>query len=76
MATEVLADLPTRIRAARDVVNDRKKAYNLALAQWKDLIVEAVDSGMTQTQVAAMAGVAKGRIHAVLVASQPDADDA
>jgi hypothetical protein len=76
MATEVAQDLPTRLRKARTVAADAKRAYELALEQRDALIVEAVDDhAMTQTAVAELAGVAKGRITPILAKAGRDADD-
>lgn len=72
MPTEVIPDLPARIRAAAAAVTDRKAAYVLALQQRNLLIEQAVDEGMQQQAVADLAGVRKGRISAILAGSQPD----
>lgn len=71
----VLTDLPARIKAAAADTRDAKEAYDLATEQRNRLIVEAVDGGMTQQAVAALAGVAKGRISAILAGSQADDDE-
>lgn len=68
----VLTDLPTRIKAAAEETRDAREAYDLATEQRNKLIVEAVDGGMTQKEVATLAGVAKGRISAILAGSQAD----
>ena len=73
--TEVLPDLTPRLRAATAAVRDAKDAYELALQQRDELVVEAIDSGMSQKAVAAIAGVAKGRISAILASSQAGDDD-
>ena len=73
MAQLVAQDLPARIRAAVEDVDDTRDAYRLSLEVRDKLIVEAIDSGMTQKQVAAMAKVQKGRISAIL--SNSEADD-
>lgn len=73
MPTEVAKDLPTRLKAAAADVADTRKAHELSLAARDELIVEAIDvEGMSQKSVAALAGVAKGRISAILAGSQPD----
>jgi len=70
--TEVLPDLTPRIKAAAAAVADAKEAYDLALEQRDQLIVDAIDGGMSQQAVATIAGVAKGRISAILASSQAD----
>jgi hypothetical protein len=72
MATTVLADREARLKAAARHVADCKKAYDLALEQRDELVVEAVDEGMSQLAVARCIGVAKGRISVILAASQGD----
>lgn len=69
---EVLTDLPARLEAAAKEVRERKDAYNLALQQRNELIVAAVDDGMSQKKVADLAGIHKGRMTAILAGSQPD----
>lgn len=64
---EVAQDLPTRLRAASAAVRDADAAKRLRLKQRDELIFEAIDThGMTQLEVAAIVGVAKGRISAIL----------
>lgn len=72
--TEVAQDLPARLKAAAADVSDTRKAHELSLAARDELIVRAIDvEGMSQKAVADLAGVAKGRISAILASSQPDA---
>lgn len=71
---EVLQDMPTRLRAAAAAVRDTKTAYDLALEGRDELVVEAIDDGMSQMTVADAIGVKKGRISAILANSQPDED--
>lgn len=72
-AAEVAQDMPTRLRKSREAVKDAKSAYDLRLTHWKGLIREAIDEhGMSQLEVAKLAGVAKGRISAIL--AEPDDD--
>lgn len=73
--SQVLADLPARIKAAAEDVRDAKDAYDLALAQRDELIVDAIDQGMSQLKVADLAGVRKGRISAILANSQAGDDE-
>jgi predicted XRE-type DNA-binding protein len=74
MPTEVAQNLPARLKAAAADVGDTRKAYELSLAARDELIVEAIDvEGMSQKAVADLAGVAKGRISAIL--AKPDDDE-
>lgn len=70
---QVLVDYRERIPAAAAAARDAKEAYDLRVKQRDELIVAAVDEGMTQQAVAALAGVAKGRISAIL--AKPGDDD-
>lgn len=73
MPSKVATDLPARLTAAAAAVDDARRAYQLALAQRDELVVEAIDhEGMSQQSVAALIRVKKGRIHAILAGSQPD----
>lgn len=69
---EVLADLPARLKAAAADVADAKGAWEHALKLRDELVVQAVDEGMTQRQVAKLIGVHFGRITPILAGSQPD----
>jgi predicted XRE-type DNA-binding protein len=68
---EVAHDLPARLRAAAAAVKDAEGALRLRLRHRKELILEAIDDeGMSQQEVAKLAGVAKSRISAIL--AHPD----
>lgn len=54
---EVLSDLAPRLEAARGAVEDARTALGLAIERRNELIVAGVDEGMTQSRVAALAGV-------------------
>lgn len=54
---EVLADLAPRLQAAGWAVEDARTALGLAIERRNELIVAGVDEGMTQSRVAALAGV-------------------
>lgn len=74
MATEVAKDMPSRLRAAAAAVKDADDALRLKLKHRRELILEAIDEqGMSQLQVAKLAGVAKSRISAIL--ASPDDED-
>lgn len=63
---EVLPDLIPRIRAAAAEARDATDAASLRQRQRDELIVAAVDQGISQRAVAEAAGVSKGRIIAIL----------
>jgi predicted XRE-type DNA-binding protein len=72
--TEVAQDLASRLRAAAAAVKDAEGALRLRHQQRNRIIVEAIDEeGMSQMAVADLAGVAKGRISAIL--AKPDDDE-
>jgi predicted XRE-type DNA-binding protein len=75
--TKVVAtEFPARLAKAAVAARDAEEAWRLAIEQRDELIVEAIDvHGMPQTAVAELVGVRKGRIHAILVGSQPDAGE-
>jgi predicted XRE-type DNA-binding protein len=74
MPRVVAQDMPARLAAAADAVDDTGKAHRLALAQRRELIFEAVDrEGMAQRAVAKLARVAQSRVSAIL--AHPDDDD-
>lgn len=66
MAREVVPDLLPRIAKAAAAVRDADDAFRLAVRARDELIVEAVDEGITQRAVAERAKLSKGRIIAIL----------
>ena len=73
IAAAVATDLPTRLHKAAVEARDAEDAYKLAIERRDKIVVEALDvHGMSQTAVAGIIGVRKGRIHGILVASQAD----
>jgi len=71
---EVAQDLPTRLKKSAAAVKDAKGSYELRIKQRDQLVREAIDEhGMSQIAVADLAGVAKGRISAIL--AKPDDDE-
>ena len=76
IAAAVATDLPTRLHKAATEARDAEEAWQLALARRDAIVVEAIDvHGMSQTSVAEIIGVRKGRVHGILVASQADAGE-
>jgi predicted XRE-type DNA-binding protein len=74
MPRAVAQDMPARLAAAADAVDDTGKAHRLALQHRRELIFEAVDrEGMAQRAVAKLARVAQSRVSAILAA--PDDDE-
>jgi len=73
-SAEVAHDLPARLTAAQAAVKDAESALRLRLRHRRQLILEAIDEeGMSQQEVAKLAGVAKSRISAIL--ASPDDDE-
>lgn len=56
-----------RLRAATVAHRDAQEVAEKCAKRWRALIVEAIDAGMTQADVAALAGVSRARIHHVIV---------
>lgn len=70
----VSSEVKIRLEKAADEMRDRKVAYDLAVQQRDQLVLEAIDlHGMAHGAVADAIGVAKGRISAILAGSQPGA---
>lgn len=72
----VAEEVRVRLDKAQAEVRDRHEAWRAALEQRDAIVVEAVDvHGASQLAVANVLGVAKGRVSAILVGSQPDVDE-
>lgn len=71
----VLQPMPKRLREAAARVRELSAPVDDARRDLNQLVVEAIDEGMSQREVAACIGVAKARIHAILTKSDPDDDD-
>jgi len=69
-AKSVLDGMPARLQAARDHVRDARVALQNALLLRNRAIVEAIDGGMSQSKVAAYAGI--GQPTVVKVLARPD----
>ncbi|MCW2754646.1 MAG: hypothetical protein JWQ32_2057 [Marmoricola sp.] len=65
-AQEVVPDLLPRIRAAATDVRDATDAAQLAQRLRDQLIVQAVDAGISHRHIATAAGISKSRIVAIL----------
>lgn len=65
-AHEVVPDLLPRIEAAALEYSDARDAAELAQRLRDQLIVQAVDAGVSHRHIAAAAGVSKSRIVAIL----------
>lgn len=74
IAAPVLNDLADQLRDAAAAYKQRKAAAKEAGQHLNRLVMEALNSGMSQLTVAGLIGVAKGRIHAIIVASDPEED--
>lgn len=76
LAKAVATDLPARLHQLAVEARDAEEAAKVALERRDRVVVEAVDvHGMPQSAVAEIIGVAKGRIHGILVNSQRDAGE-
>lgn len=64
-----------RLKKAAATVAERKKAYQLALKQRNEIIVEAVDDGYPQTSAARNAGVKQPHITRIIAGSYDDVQD-
>ncbi len=72
-AAAVLQDITPRLEQAVADVEDGRLQLELALERRDRLIVQAVDEGMRQSQVAALAKVSAPHVVKILAKSQPDA---
>lgn len=68
--SEVVPDLLPRIKAATYAAHDCEDAWRLRIRQRDDLILEASDAGVSQRAIADAAQVSRGRVVAILCASQ------
>jgi predicted XRE-type DNA-binding protein len=75
MAHPVLTDMKPRLEAAAADLADARDRYKAALELRNELVMAAVDHGMSQRHVAAAAHVAVSRISALLLAGAPDEND-
>jgi hypothetical protein len=66
VVSEVVPDLLPRIAAAKRAVEDATDALKDRRQQRDDLIVRAVDAGVSQREIAAAAGVKQPRIIRIL----------
>lgn len=73
---EVAGGMAERIAAAAVEVEDARDALTLAVARRNELIVAAVDAGMTQTTAARLAGLKPPSLIAILARSYADAEPA
>lgn len=71
----VSSEVKVRLEKAATDVSDSKEAYELAVERRDQLVLEAIDlHGMAHGAVADAIGVARGRISAILGASQSGDD--
>lgn len=66
---EVLADMAPRLESAATEVEDARKALDLALERRNELIVAAVDQGMTQRRIAALSRIGSPHVIRILAAA-------
>lgn len=73
MPQTVIEDLSPRLKKAAAEVTDARDAYRLRVKALKKLVVQAVDEGMSQRQIAAAAGYkSAGRITQILAEGEDD----
>lgn len=72
MAPAVLTDMNPRLQAAAAAVASARDSHLAKLELRDELVVAAVDQGMSQRVVARAAGVSVARVCAILVNSQYD----
>lgn len=60
--------IAARLAAATVAHKDAQEVAKDAAKKWRRLIVEGIDAGMRQADVAELAGVSRARLHAILVA--------
>ena len=70
MVSTVLTDMSPRLVAAAGAVKDAREALADATEVRDQLVVQAIDQGMTQRAVATAAGVSVPRVCAILASSQ------
>jgi len=66
MPEEVLPDYLPRVSKLSRMVRDAEDAWRLLLRQRDEVIVDAVDNGISQRAVAAAAGMSRGRVVGIL----------
>jgi len=72
MVTTVLTDMNPRLVAAAAAVSSTKDAHSAAVELRNELVVAAIDQGMSQRVVAKSAGISVARVCAILAGSQDD----
>ena len=72
MPTDVLTDMKPRLEAAATAVTSARDKHHAEMQLRDQLVVAAVDQGMSQRAVARAAGVSVARVCAILVNSDPD----
>lgn len=76
IAKAVALGLPKKIHELAVEARDAEEAWKLAIERRDEAIVEAIDvEGVPQTAVAEWAGFTPGRVHGILVKSQPGAGE-
>lgn len=68
----VLTDMKPRLEAAGREVTSTRDAHRAALEVRDELVITAVDHGMSQRAVAAAAGITVARVCAILVHGYPE----
>lgn len=71
MPSTVLTDMKPRLEASAAAVTSTRDAHLAELEVRNQLVVAAVDHGMSQRAVARAAGISVARVCAILVGSDP-----
>jgi hypothetical protein len=65
--TEVAETIAIRLDAARVAHQDAQEIAAGAAATFRGLVIEAIEAGMRQADVAAIAHVSRARLHQIMV---------
>ena len=65
--TETGDAIAERLRQATVAHRDAQEVAQLAVKKWRALVLEAIDTGIAQKDVAKLAGVSRARVHAIVV---------
>jgi hypothetical protein len=72
MVSVVLTDMKPRLEAAAAAVTSTRDAHRAEVELRNQLVVAAIDQGMSQRVTAAAAGISVARVCAILAGSQND----
>jgi hypothetical protein len=67
MPTPVLTDITPRLTKAATAVTSTRAAYQAAIDLRDELVVTAIDNGLTQHHVATAAGITRSTLNGILL---------